>query len=90
MVLYSAQVMKRLGIQATFGKSLKDICYIISQPLSSIYNIKVSKGMSNILVKYFNYSKKLCNAVNLKLKLNTVLQTFMFICSKKVQIQDKT
>ena len=25
--------------------------------------------MSNILVKYFNYSKKLCSAVNLKLKL---------------------
>ena len=35
MVPYSAQIMKRFCIQATFGKSLKDICYIISQPLSS-------------------------------------------------------
>ena len=35
MVPYSAQIMKRLCIQATFGKSLKDICYIVSQPLSS-------------------------------------------------------
>ena len=28
MVPYSAQFMKMLGIQATFGKSLKDVCYI--------------------------------------------------------------
>ena len=35
MVPYSAQFMKRLGIQATFGKSLKDIFYIVSQHLSS-------------------------------------------------------
>ena len=45
--------------------------------------------MSNI-VKDFNYSRKLCNVVNLKLKLNTVLQIFVFICSKRVQVQDKT
>ena len=29
MVPYSTQFMKRLGIQATFGKSLKDIYYIV-------------------------------------------------------------
>ena len=42
-------------------------------------NIKFSNAMSNI-VKNFNYSRKLCN-VNLKQKLNTVLQIFVFICS---------
>ena len=36
MVSYSAQFMKRLGIQATFGKSLKDVCYIVSRPLTSL------------------------------------------------------
>ena len=35
IMLYSAQFMKRLGIQATFGKSLKDVCYIVSRPLPS-------------------------------------------------------
>ena len=30
MVTYSSQFMKRLGIQATFGKPLKDICYSVS------------------------------------------------------------
>ena len=30
----SAQFMKRFGIQAMFGKSLKDICCIVSRPLS--------------------------------------------------------
>ena len=40
--------------------------------------------MSNV-VKDFNYSRKLCNAVNLKLKLNTVLQIFVFICSKRAR-----
>ena len=45
--------------------------------------------MSNI-VKDLNYSRKLCNVVNLKLKLDTVLQIFVFVCSKKVQVQDKT
>ena len=29
------------------------------------------------MVKDFNYSRKLCNVVNLKLKLNTVLQIFV-------------
>ena len=36
MVPYSAQFLKRLGIQAAFGKSLKDICYILLRPLSSV------------------------------------------------------
>ena len=35
MVPYSAQFMKMLGNQAAFGKSLKDIRYIVSRPLSS-------------------------------------------------------
>ena len=35
MVPYSAQFMKRFGIQATFDKSLEDICYIVSLSLSS-------------------------------------------------------
>ena len=35
MVPYGAQLMKRLGIQVTFGKTLKDVCYIVSRPLSS-------------------------------------------------------
>ena len=34
-VLYSAQFMKRFGIQATFGKSLKDAYHIVSRSLSS-------------------------------------------------------
>ena len=53
------------------------------------YSIKLSKNMSNI-VKDFNDSRKLCNIVNLKLRINTVLQIFVFICSKRVQVQDKT
>ena len=35
MVHYNAQFMKRLGIKATFDKSLKDVCFIVSLPLSS-------------------------------------------------------
>ena len=35
MMPYGAQLMKRLGIQATFGKTLKDVSYIVSRPLSS-------------------------------------------------------
>ena len=35
MVPYSAQLMKRLAIQTMFRKTLKDLCYIVSQPLSS-------------------------------------------------------
>ena len=42
------------------------------------------------MVKDFNYSRKLYNIVNLKLKLDTVLQIFVFVCSKRVQVQDKT
>ena len=38
-------------------------------------SIKFSKGMNNI-VKDFNYSRKLCNDVNLNLKLNTVFSNF--------------
>ena len=39
MVPSSAQLIKRLGIQATFGKTLKDVCHIVSRPLSSaIFN----------------------------------------------------
>ena len=34
MVPYSARFMKRLGIQAEFDKSLKDICYIDSRPFT--------------------------------------------------------
>ena len=45
--------------------------------------------MSNI-VKDFNYSRKLCDAVKLELKLDTVLQIFVFVCSKRVRVQDKT
>ena len=78
---------KRLGIQATFGKSLKDVCYIVLHCFKC--NINCSKGMSNI-VKDFKYSRKLCNVVNLKLKLNTVLQISVFISSKRVQVQGKT
>ena len=52
-------------------------------------NIKFSKGVSSA-VKDFNYSRKLCNVVNIKLKLNTVLEILVFICPKKVQVQDKT
>ena len=29
MVPYWVQLMRRLGIQATFDKSLKDVCYIV-------------------------------------------------------------
>ena len=36
MVSYSAHVMKRLGVQATFGKCLKDVCYIVSR----LYQVK--------------------------------------------------
>ena len=35
MVPCSAQFMKRLGIEATFGKSLEEVCYSVSRPLSS-------------------------------------------------------
>ena len=45
--------------------------------------------MSNI-TKDFSYSKNLCDAVNLKMKFNSVLQIFVFILSKRVQVQDKT
>ena len=38
--------------------------------------------MSNI-VKNLNYSRKLLYVVNLKLKLNIVLQIFVFICTLK-------
>ena len=51
-------------------------------------NIKFSMGMSNI-VKDFNLYNKLSNVVNLKLTLHTVLQIFVFICSKRVQVQNK-
>ena len=40
-------------------------------------------------VKIFNYSRRLGNVVNLTLKLNTVLQIFAFICSKRVQVHYK-
>ena len=45
--------------------------------------------MSNI-VKDFDNSRKLCNIVNLKLKLNTALQIFVFIGSTRVRGEDKT
>ena len=51
-------------------------------------NIIFSKSMSNIVTD-FNYSRKLCDVVNLKLKSNTVLQIFVFICSKRVQSSRK-
>ena len=35
-------------------------------------------------------SRKLCNVVYLKLKLHTVLQIFVLICSKRVPVRDKT
>ena len=85
MVPYSAYIMKRFGIQATFGKSLKDVCYIVSRLLSiAILNsLRVCViPMSNI-VKNFNYSRKLRNVVNVKLKLNTVLQVFVFISLRR-------
>ena len=55
-VPYVAQFMKRFGIRA---KSLKDICYIVSEPLSSAMSFK---GMNNA-VKDFNYSRKLCKII---------------------------
>ena len=42
-------------------------------------NNKFYKGVSKI-TKDCNYSRKLCNVVNLKLKFNIVLQIFVFIC----------
>ena len=50
-------------------------------------SIKFSKGMSNI-VKDFNYSRKLCNVVNLKLKLNTVLQISVLLNKSTSSRQD--
>ena len=76
MVPYSAQFMKRLGIQATFGKSLKDICCIVSQPFIKC-NIKFSKGMSNI-VKEFNYSSHLCVTVLAKSHLVGFLESLAY------------
>ena len=80
--------MKRLGIQATFCKIFER--FMLHRFTAFIKcNIKLSEGMSNI-VKDFNYSRKLGNFVNLKLKLNIVLQIFVFICSIRVQVQGKT
>ena len=45
--------------------------------------------MSNI-GKDFNYSRNFYNVVNFKLKLNTGFQIFVFICTKRVQVEDKT
>ena len=44
--------------------------------------------MSNI-AEDFNYSRKLCNVVNLKVKLNTVLQTFMFISQREYKFKTR-
>ena len=87
MVPSGAQLMKRLNIPAMSGKSLKDTCYIVSRPLSSatLDFLRVC-----IMIKDFNYSRKSCNDVNFQLKSNTVLQIFVFICSKRVDVGDKT
>ena len=55
MVPCSAQFMKRLGIQATYGKSFKDVCYVVLRSLSSalLNFLKVW-----VIVTDFNYSRK--------------------------------
>ena len=56
-----------MGIRATFGKSLKRVCFTAF--------IKCNIKFSNI-VNDFNCSRKLCDDVNLKLKLNSVFANF--------------
>ena len=69
-------------------KLLKMFVTIVSKAFIKC-DIKFYKDMSN-MTKDFNHSRKLCNVVNFKLKFNTVLLIFVFICSKRVQVQEKT
>ena len=84
MVPYSAEFMKRLHGHSSYVWQLFERCLLHCFTAFNKCNIEFSKGMSNI-VKDFNYSRKLCNVVNPKLKLITVLQIFVFICSNRVQ-----
>ena len=57
MVPYSAQLMKRLDIKVTFGKSFKDVCYIVSRSLSSAILTLFSMGEGGTMAPYrFSYA----------------------------------
>ena len=81
MVLYCAQVHEEAG-HSSYVWQIFERCSLHCFMVFIKCNIKFSRGTSNI-VKDFNYTRKLCNAVNLKLKLNTVMQIFVFIFAQR-------
>ena len=82
MVPYSAQFMKRFGIQAMFGIFERCLSHCFTAFINC--NTKFSKGMSDI-VKDFNYSRKLCDFVNKVLQISCLFDQREYKCKTRLR-----